>query len=644
MASAAPAEDSQTAAPPSDEARAQDVAKLRDYFRWRPLPWWVCYMIGIFMLTKLQLVYNDSPCAVLGTPSPVNSSDVKRAFRTVSMCTHPDRLRGRLKRSPTSTESRRGEILFNRASVAKDELQREIRRSGSAPCYQGELELSLLALFAQLGSSLGQLGLYDYFEFLSGFGWGLITFKSGVLNTLLSLLWLGFLWRVAKQFLVYLWRMGILRGILALVTSVVIGPLPTLVNFLILPVLRVAAFARELIPKNDDGGPEPIAAETVAPPTSANSRAREDVPRNLRQRKKKPTEEETEKRNNALLSGEASSSTGGPTRIPNGIWECVTWTNSEPVKARLVAASAVQFELVLLLTKPIVPLIMLIALGEVWNGLIVSLVVGYVLRRWVPQMSHEGHHLLCALFGVVHTLLGVSAAEVEDHANREGAHMLHLRWSWSFKDVLSITHMCLLGSTVTSVTTLGNEPSFAASFGAGIAVRILLAQDTVRGVPLVSFLGEKLEASLKNVGVVLDRADEVVAYSGFGIGDCAGGPFRMLFGDGPSAAWAAFLVKIWLGLLPALAALHWFHRSVQAGRMIGKKFKMLRFVQRLVLCTLTCAQCILLVSSELNASSGPLNNFWVAMLFGCVIESLLCTFDVRGTVRHLMFLMLFVLI
>ena len=30
---------------------------------------------------------------------------------------------------------------------------------------------------------------------------------------------------------------------------------------------------------------------------------------------------------------------------------------------------------------------------------------------------------------------------------------------------------------------------------------------------------------------------------------------------------------------------------------------------------------------------GALVNFWVVMLFGCVVESLLSTYDVRGPVR-----------
>merc|ERR1719188_2219363 len=169
-------------------------------------------------------------------------------------------------------------------------------------------------------------------------------------------------------------------------------------------------------------------------------------------------------------------------------------THKEPVKARQAAATAVQFDLLLILTKPVIPLFMLIALGQVWNGLFSSLFIGHALRRWVPQMSYEAHHLLCSFFGMMHTLLGVTSSQVEDYANREGKKILHLAWTWSFKDVLSVLHMCQLGATVTAMSALGNEPSFSASFAAGIAMRIALAQDSVRGLGLAKVATSYIEA------------------------------------------------------------------------------------------------------------------------------------------------------
>lgn len=650
---------------------------IRDYFRLRPLPWWVCFLGGIFLLTKLQLVYNDSPCAVLGTQSPVSKGDIAKAFRTLSLCTHPDRLRGRLKRTPTQAESRRGEIIFNRASAAKDELMKVLRQSSKkkVACYQGELEMAVFAFFQQAGAAVAGLGIYDYFDMGKELVWNIITFESGIMNTILSLLWMMFLLRILKQFLLYLWRMGIIRGTLGIVTTVIIGPIPTVLYFLFLPFMRCYVFTSNLVAglRSDEGNaaapstteaPTEAATPAEATPTEApEAKAattahmkvatdKAELPRNLRQRKKKESEEEKERRNQNLINGAAPGTPeaanaeivkpGGP--MPEGAWNCVTWTISQPLKARQLAADAVQFDLLLILTKPIIPLFMLIALGQVWNGLFSSLIVGHALRKWVPQMSYEAHHLLCMFFGAVHTLLGVNAQQVEEYAKNEGKQILHLVWTWSFKDVLAVMHMCLLGSTVTAMSSLGNEPSYASSFAAGIALRIAFAQDSIRGLSPVQNAAGYVEARLRDLGVALEAAEEVVAYSGDGIGDCSGGPFRMLFGDGPASLWTARILKIWLMLLPMMATGQWLLRTVHAGRMLGKRHKMTRFVQRLILFFLGLLQCILLANLELNASNGVLGNFWVAMLVGCAGESLLSTYDVRGPVRQVIFLLLFVLI
>eukprot|EP00928_Gymnodinium_smaydae_P014665 TRINITY_DN153_c0_g1_i1.p1 TRINITY_DN153_c0_g1~~TRINITY_DN153_c0_g1_i1.p1 ORF type:complete len:687 (+),score=179.97 TRINITY_DN153_c0_g1_i1:82-2142(+) len=681
-AAAAPVE---VASPPReavDPTSAADVApptavretKIRDFFRWRPLPWWFCFIAGIFLLTKFQLVYNDSPCAVLGTQSPVETSDVKRAFRTVSMCTHPDRLRGRLQRQPTPAELRRGETLFNRASLAKDALTQAIKgtRKKKVACYSGEMELAVWQFFSQVAVALSGLGIWDYWEMFRDFAWSMISFQSGFFNTICAGLWLGFMYRIIKQFLAYVWHLGLIKGLLAVVTTVVIGPLPTLINLLLLPVVRPLVFLESTLrgaPKEkgsekqsavavapqggDDSASDGSAEKSAAPAPSTASMAvakeGREIPRNIRQRVKKETDKDKEKKERELLnnSGQppaALSDESGAKPMPEGALACVRWGHKEPVKARQLAATAAQFDLLLILTKPIIPLAMLLCTGQVWSGLISSLIVGHALRRWVPQMSFEAHHLLCSFFGIVHTLLGVSASQVEDYANREGANVLHLTWSWSHKDVLCIMHMAMLGSTVTAVSGLGNEPSFAASFGSGIALRIALAQDSVRNVGMMKLVGERLEMILKDLGVQIDAADEVVAYSGGGIGDCGGGPFRMLFGDGEMARWAAFGLKCWLMLLPLLATAHWFQRTVNAGRMLGKRWKTLRFVQRLVLFFLGVLQCGMIAATELNASNGALGNFWVAMLFGCVLESTMCIYDIRGMVRQIIFLGLFLFI
>eukprot|EP01051_Picozoa_sp_SAG22_P000472 SAG22_NODE_13_length_33548_cov_57.167773_24_plen_79_part_00 len=57
------------------------------------LPWAVTFLLVFFLVIKVYAVYS-SPCALLGLSGPVTSKKVAKAYRTVSMCTHPDRLTG----------------------------------------------------------------------------------------------------------------------------------------------------------------------------------------------------------------------------------------------------------------------------------------------------------------------------------------------------------------------------------------------------------------------------------------------------------------------------------------------------------------------------------------------------------------------
>lgn len=83
-------------------------------------------------------------------------------------------------------------------------------------------------------------------------------------------------------------------------------------------------------------------------------------------------------------------------------------TSPKPNKSRTEIAMATQFDILLPLTKPIIPLCMLITTGQVWNGIVTSLGSSYVLRNYIPKMNYETHHLVCFLFGFAHTILGVT--------------------------------------------------------------------------------------------------------------------------------------------------------------------------------------------------------------------------------------------
>mmetsp|Transcript_28850 Transcript_28850/g.66489 ORF Transcript_28850/g.66489 Transcript_28850/m.66489 type:complete len:653 (+) Transcript_28850:121-2079(+) len=625
--------------------------RIRDYFRFRPVPWWLFFLFSTYLLTKL-LTSMNSPCSVLGTMSPVSSKDVSKAYRALSKCRHPDLLRHRLGREPTAQEKARQEIMFNQVTTARDELMKVISHKGGqpVPCYQVDFEIEFLIAVARVGSLLAGLGIHDYLDFFKDALWSLVTFEMGIINTGLMFLWAGIVFRISAKFVMYLWRMGVIRGILAVITTVILGPLPTVVYFVISPFVRLYVFVRFLIKamKDDEDEVDTVAAHPVADvadtvSSSTAAQMREDVPRNLKQRKKKETAAESDNKNKELLSGTGDATAKLKWTSANcndhSLLACVEWTHKEPIKARRVAAEAVQFDTLLVLTKPIIPLLTLLALGQVWNGFICSVVIGKALHSWVPKMSHEAHHILCVFFGATHTILGVSALHAEEMAN--AAATMHLRWTWSFRDVMAVMHMGLLGATVTCVAGLGNEPSFAASFAGGIALRMLLAQDSIRSSTLMTVVTNKLEVKLQELGVVVDGAEEAVTAA---FDDCGGGPFRMLFGDGPQARVVSLGVKCWLMAIPVLAAMQWFRRMLVARRVLGKKFKRVRLVQRVILLLVAVVQCILIARLELNAYNGPLANFWVAMLFGCCIESLMSTYDLRGPMRQLIFLLLFIVV
>jgi hypothetical protein len=97
---------------------------LRDQFRFRRMPWWVVFVAGMFLVLKVFALY-DSPCAVLGVPSPVNKRSLKKAYRSLSMCTHPDRMSTR-----SAYDKERAETLFKRVTAAEEELADYLKSGG----------------------------------------------------------------------------------------------------------------------------------------------------------------------------------------------------------------------------------------------------------------------------------------------------------------------------------------------------------------------------------------------------------------------------------------------------------------------------------------------------------------------------------
>lgn len=91
------------------------------------LPWWVVLVFSVYCLLKLGLTL-EHPCGVLGVHAPVTRSQIQKAYRSLSACTHPDKLLGF-----EAEDIQRGELLFKRASSAREQLLKEVKDASASP-------------------------------------------------------------------------------------------------------------------------------------------------------------------------------------------------------------------------------------------------------------------------------------------------------------------------------------------------------------------------------------------------------------------------------------------------------------------------------------------------------------------------------
>ena len=96
--------------------------RLRSALR---LPWYVVLLVATYCLLQLGLAV-EHPCAILGIAT-IDRAGVARAYRALSLCTHPDKHAG--------SADRRRELLFIRASEARDALVAAMREA--APSETG---------------------------------------------------------------------------------------------------------------------------------------------------------------------------------------------------------------------------------------------------------------------------------------------------------------------------------------------------------------------------------------------------------------------------------------------------------------------------------------------------------------------------
>merc|ERR1740124_208793 len=228
------------------------------------LPWWVVLLVTCYLLLKVGLSL-EHPCSVLGVWSPVTRGQVSKRYREISMCTHPDKLLGH-----TADEVERGKLLFQRASEARDGLIAATRESaaaierttkadvidgGDGTAVQAEascstqLDEAIYQGLSYLVESSHEVGAYAMLAYVYDFFYRLLTFEFDVTGTISSVLLLMTLYRTLAGFFSFLRDSGPLSTLVAAVTTCVVGPLPTLLRFIALPLLRVEAFVRgELLP------------------------------------------------------------------------------------------------------------------------------------------------------------------------------------------------------------------------------------------------------------------------------------------------------------------------------------------------------------------------------------------------------------
>ena len=138
-----------------------------------------------------------------------------------------------------------------------------------------------------------------------------------------------------------------------------------------------------------------------------------------------------------------------------------------------------------------------------------SMVTGHVLRSYVPQMKHYMLHISLLILGFMHTLLGVRAFQVEQHAENASADSnLLLQWHWGFNDVIQVANVATIGALYTSISGLGNEPNMCASFAAGVALRMFVHDNAA---VLTQNLLDSVTSSLPVQFVSLDAVRSVRA-------------------------------------------------------------------------------------------------------------------------------------
>ena len=431
------------------------------------LPWWVSTVFSIYALVQFGMML-EHPCGILGV-SQISRSTISRAYRQISVCTHPDKLVGH-----SDTDIRRGDLLFKRASSARDMLlavQRQAVALEEAalaanmtapqePRCQSHLDDMIVEWLRYIFGSMVEIGPAAMTWAAGQFLFELVTLEYDITTTISLALLLVTLIRTIMNLLGYLLTTGPITTVVSAFTTVVIGPLPTLARFILLPPMRILAFVKhdlrpflqgadsaidteadgggdgsglveravgssgvdeddmetvddadEVVGGTDDSasaatagnglrqrkgaGAAPAVGGGGATPAmggAVGAGANREAPkRGLKQRGRPESAAELQAQREALLRGDVLQH-GMPVAdlASMRVWEVLC---RKPLPhSRAAAAAAIQFDLLLSITKHVIPLAALVATKQVFNGLWSSMVRTVPsLRASAPPACPEWH-------------------------------------------------------------------------------------------------------------------------------------------------------------------------------------------------------------------------------------------------------------
>ena len=124
------------------------------------------------------------------------------------------------------------------------------------------------------------------------------------------------------------------------------------------------------------------------------------------------------------------------------------------------------------------------------------------------------------------------------------------------------------------------------------------------------------------------------------MGDCSGGPFRMFFDN---TDMIVLMFRIFLLAIPFAAAVQWTRRLVRVFKTRGtRRFSTMRLLSCALMSCAMILQLFMILRLSIDGVNGSIVGFYMSLLMGCIWESLLSTYDIRG--KFVSFLLLVVLI